>query len=105
MAHCILGGDAVGNRSGLSQQAAFWISEVARSHVMQGAKTLTEVVERTIKDIPGIKEAHVWNALSGRVRSRDKKNRTNTQKKLTQLKSQARLEAQLDDALASAKKY
>lgn len=96
---CILGGDAVGNRSGLTTEAAYWISEVAKSHFYRGATTLEEVVERTKQTIPGVKDVHVWNSISGRSPSNIKRGLDEAQVALNDIKSQARMMAEIDDIM------
>ncbi len=91
--------DDVSNKAGLEHDAASLIREIAISHIDEGATTLEEVVKLTQKDIPGAKEVDIWNSLGRRIPRNDKKTRSVVQKRIANLESEARLTAQIDDAL------
>jgi len=98
MAHCIVASD-VSNKAGLSSEAAFWISEIAKSHVHDGAVSLDEVVKRTKKDVPGARDVDIYNALGGRVKAVVAVQESEAQKQIRELSAQAKLLAQIDDAM------
>jgi hypothetical protein len=84
---------------GLPFEAAKIISDIAISHIQEGATTLEEVVRRVIEDVPDASPKNVYDSLGGRVKRSVEKAKSDVDSTIKELKSQAKLYGQIEDAM------
>jgi len=96
-------GYRVNDITGVPIEVARILSKMAVNHVEDGARSLSEVVERIQKDIPDIESTDIFNSFGGRLQSESKKAASEAQKAVKELKSQARKLGELEELLTKGK--
>ena len=89
----------VNDISGLTVEGAKLISDIAVSYIEEGAVTLKEVINKVQNDLPDASEKNIYDALGGRVKRAVEKTRTEAQNTIAELKTQARLQGEIMDAM------
>jgi len=91
-------GYRVNDVTGLTTEGAFLVGKLAVSHIKEGTITLSEVVRKVLKDVPDINEYDVYSSLNARNPKAVRKARNETQKRISQIKTEARLLKEIEDA-------
>jgi hypothetical protein len=89
-------GYRVNDVSGITAEGAYLVGRLATNYIRGGAATLDEVVRKVLVDVPELTKRDVYKALNAKDPKVQKKARSETIKRISQLKRQARLMADLD---------
>lgn len=84
--------------TGVSVKGSELIAKLAINYIKQGANSLDDVVAQVKKVMPDASAKNVYNALSGRHKTTKKRIRTESAKRLTELKRQADIHSKIIDA-------
>jgi len=85
--------------SGLAPEAARLIGMLAINYVQDGATTIKEVIEKVRTDVPELTDRDIWDSIAGRSKGETRRVRSEVSKRISDLKSQARLLAGIDDGV------
>ncbi len=77
--------------SGLTAEGSYWVGKLAVNYIKEGAINLNEVVQKVLVDLPDLTEKDVWKALNSRDPNRQAELRSEAQKRIAIIKTQARL--------------
>jgi hypothetical protein len=75
------------------------LSKIAISHIRDGAATIEEVVSRVRADVSDVSPKNIYDALGGRIKQDAKKVVWEVEKRITELKKQAKLYGEIEDAM------
>lgn len=84
--------------TGATVEASALIAKLAVNYIKQGATNLDEVVSKVQSVMPEASEQNVYDALSGRHKDAKQRVRTESAKRLSELKTQARISSKIIDA-------
>jgi hypothetical protein len=84
--------------TGLTAEGSYWVGKLAINYIKEGAVNLGEVVQKVMVDLPEITERDVWRALNSRDPNRQSKLRTEAQKRISTMKTQAKLLEEIKNA-------
>jgi hypothetical protein len=96
-------GYKVNDITGVPFEVSRILTKLAVNHIEDGARSLSEVVERIQKDIPDVDAEDIFNSFGGRVKSEIKKATTETQKVIKDLKGQARRLGEINEIMTKGK--
>lgn len=81
--------------TGLTAEGSYQVGRLAVNYIKEGAKTLEDVVVKVTSDVPDLKPRDVHQALNARDPKFQAKAKTEAQKRIAGLKTQARLTEEL----------
>jgi len=84
--------------TGVSLEASYLVGKLAINYMKEGAVTLSEVVQKVLADLPDLTESDVYRAINSRNPKLQKRLRNETHVRIFQLKQQARLLTELENA-------
>lgn len=84
---------------GLSAEAATIIAKIADTYIEEGIATLPDLVARLQKEIPDLSEQDIYNSVGRRTQAAKKQIEGEAKTRIKELRTQARLVAQINDAL------
>jgi hypothetical protein len=76
---------------GMSVETASILAQIADTYIQEGASTLQEVKAKMQNDIPEISDRDIFTALSGHTKVKQKRIVSEAQKRVRELKKQARI--------------
>lgn len=88
----------VNDITGVTVESARLISKLAGTYIDEGAQTLKEVTELVRKDLPDLSDKNIWDSIGGRVQAISKRAKSETQKRVQEIRKQAKLSGQIEDA-------
>lgn len=88
-------GFRVNDITGLTAEGSYQVGRLAVNYIKEGARTLEDVVAKVTSDVPDLKPRDVHQAINARDPKLQAKARTATQKRITGLKTQAKLTEEL----------
>lgn len=91
----------VTNVIGLSAEVASLLAKIAETHIEEGATNLADVVAKVRAELPDVSEQDIYNSLGRRTQKAVKSIETEAKRRVKELRTQARLVAQINDALAN----
>jgi len=91
-------GYRVNELHGLTAEGSYLVGKLAVNYIREGTASLEGVVKQVMADMPGLTERDVWQALNARDPKRIQKARSETQKKIAEIKKQAELLDKIDKA-------
>jgi hypothetical protein len=92
-------GRQVNDVTSLPPAFAIELSRIAVSHIRDGAATIEEVVSRVQADVSDVSAKNIYDALGGRVKQDVKKVKSEVKDRITELKKQAKLYGEIEDAM------
>lgn len=84
---------------GNSAEVAGIIAKIAKTYIEEGIATLPDLVSKLKKDIPDLTEQDIYNSVGGRIREAKKQIETEAAARVKELKKQAALMAEINDAI------
>lgn len=84
---------------GNSAEVAGIIAKLAKTYIEEGIATLPDLVSKLQKDIPDLTEQDIYNSVGGRIREGAKQIETEATARVKELKKQAALMAEINDAV------
>jgi len=84
--------------TGVTAEGSYLVGKLAINYIREGALTLQEVAEKVLKDLPELSPRTVYDALNARDPEIQAKAKDDTEKLIRQLKTEARLIAEIEDA-------
>jgi hypothetical protein len=91
-------GYRVNDVTGVTAEGSYLVGRLAVSYIKEGAVTLDAVVKKVIADIPQLTKRDVYQALITKDPKMQKKARVETVKRISQMKTQARLLLEIENA-------
>ena len=91
-------GYRVNDVTGVTAEGAYLVGKLAVNYIRGGAVTLEEVVGRVLIDLPDLTPNDVYQSLISREPKAQRRARTDTQKRIAQLKKQAGLLVEIEKA-------
>lgn len=91
-------GFRINDITGVTTEGSFLIGKLAITYIREGVTNLAEVVRRVKSDLPQLKDRDVYQALIEKDPKIQRKARTDTQKRIAQLKTQSKLMVEIDNA-------
>jgi len=89
-------GVRVNDITGLTADGARIIGKIAATYIREGVSNLGEVVQRVRLDIPDASDRQVWDSLAGRLKSEKSRAQSETQKRVNEIRKQAKIMGDLD---------
>ena len=83
---------------GLTYESATIISKLAINYFESGVKEIDAIVEKIQTKVPDLSKKNVYDSLGGRIKKTKKIVISNTKKEIADLKTQARLLGEIEDA-------
>lgn len=89
-------GFRVNDVSGVTAEGAYLVGRLATTYIKEGALTLKDVVAKVLEDLPQLTEYDVYRSLAAKNPKAQKRARLDVTKRIRQLKTQARLLADIE---------
>jgi uncharacterized protein YfkK (UPF0435 family) len=84
--------------TGVSAEGSYLVGKLAINYIHEGAVNLNEVVQKVLADLPDLTERDVWKALNSTDPARKDKMEKEITRQVRQIKRQARLLAEIQEA-------
>lgn len=91
-------GYRVNDITGVTSEGAYLVGKLAVNYIKEGVRTLPDVVARIQRDIPVLTERDVYKSIIAKDPKRQAKARTETTKRIADLKTQADLLLKIEEA-------